>query len=200
MKKPIVSKHKINSLIKYRWSPRAFDDRELEKEKIWRILEAALWAPSAFNEQPWRFMVGLKGSESYEKVLSTLGEWNQKWAGNASMLVLNMAKKTFTHNNKPNVTYKYDLGQAVAFMCLEAMNLGIFSHQMSGFSPEKAGQLFQIPEDFEPVSVTAFGYYGDPKTLPEDMYKSEIAERNRKSVDQMFFTDSFGKESTLFKK
>jgi hypothetical protein len=85
-------------------------------------------------------------------------------------------------------------------MSLEAMNLGVYSHQMSGFSPEKASSLFQIPEDFKPVSVTAFGYYGDPKALPEDMYKSEMAKRSRKPFDQLIFTDNFGEESILFKK
>ena len=200
MKKPIVSRYKINSLTRYRWSPRAFSNRQIEKEKVLRILEAARWAPSAFNEQPWRFIVGIKGSSTYDKVLESLVEWNQKWAGNAAMLVLNVAKKTFTHNSKPNATYKYDLGQTVAFMCLEAMNQGVYSHQMSGFSQEKASKLFQIPDDFKPVSVTAFGYYGEPKSLPEDMYKSEMAKRSRKAIEELVFTGSFGDESKLFKK
>ena len=200
MKKPIASTYKTNSLIKYRWSPRAFSERSVEKDKIMRILEAARWAPSAFNEQPWRFIIGIKGSETYEKVLKTLGEWNQKWAGKAPLLILNMAKKTFTHNKKPNETSAYDLGQAVGYMCLEAMNQGVYSHQMSGFSQEKAISFFQIPDDFEPVSVTAFGYYGEPKELQEDMYKSELAKRIRKEFDDLIFTNNFGEKSTLFKK
>lgn len=197
MKKPIVSKYKINSLVRYRWSPRAFDDRQIEKEKIVRLLEAARWAPSAFNEQPWRFIVGLKGGETFESLLNTLVEWNQKWAGKAPLLILNIAKKTFTRNSKPNATYTYDLGQAVAFMCLEAMNLGIYSHQMSGFSKNKASQLFQIPDDFEPISVTAFGYYGDPKSLAEDMYDSEMAERSRKGIDELVFTGNYNDTGTF---
>ena len=192
MKKPIVSTYKTNSLIKYRWSPRAFSVRSVEKEKIMRILEAARWSPSAFNEQPWRFIIGIKkGSETYEKVLETLGEWNQKWAGKTPLLILNMAKKTFTYNKKPNGTFLYDLGQAVAYMCLEAMNQGVYSHQMSGFSQEKAINIFQIPDDIEPVSVTAFGYYGDPKDLPKDMYESEKEKRSRKAFDDLVFTNNF---------
>jgi len=198
MKKPIISKYKINSLSTYRWSPRAFNERTVEKEKLRRILAAARWAPSAFNEQPWRFIVGLKGHETYNKVLETLVEWNQKWAGKAPLLILNVAKKTFTLNGKANATSKYDLGQAVAHMCLEAMNQGIYSHQMSGFSQEKAVKLLQIPDDFEPVSVIALGYYGNPEFLPEDMYKSEIGKRKRQAIDDMVFTNNFGDKTDLF--
>jgi nitroreductase len=200
MKKPIISKYKINSMATYRWSPRALSERPIENEKIRRMLEAARWSPSAFNEQPWRFIVGIKGTETHEKLLETLVEWNRKWAGKAPLLMINIAKKTFTHNKKNNVTCKYDLGQAVTQMCLEGMNQGIYSHQMSGFSQEKAIKLFQIPDDFEPVSATAFGYYGDPNLLPEDMYKSEIAKRSRKAIDEIIFTDNFGENTTLFKK
>ena len=198
MKKTIISEYNINSLITYRWSPRAFSNKPIEKEKIQSMLEAARWAPSAFNEQPWRFVVGIKGDETYEKVLETLVEWNQKWAGKAPMLILNIAKKTFSKNGKQNVTFKYDLGQAVAFMCLEAMNQGVYSHQMSGFSPEKAAELLHIPDDYQAVSVTAFGYYGNQDLLPEEMYKSEIEKRNRQDIDEMIYTGKFGVKTNLF--
>lgn len=182
----------------YRWSPRAFNERTVEKEKIRRILAAARWAPSAFNEQPWRFIVGIKGHITYNKVLETLVEWNQKWAGQAPLLILNVAKKTFSLNGKPNATSKYDLGQAVAHLSLEAMNQGIYSHQMSGFSKEKAIKLFQIPDDFQPVSVIALGYYGNPELLPEDMYKSEIGKRKRQALDDIVFANNFGEKTDLF--
>lgn len=200
MKKPVISKYKINSLATYRWSPRAFSDRPVEIEKMRRILAAARWTPSAFNEQPWRFILGIKGKKSYDKILDTLVEWNQKWAGNASVLILNLAKKTFSLNEKPNMTFMYDLGQAVAHLSLEAMNQGVYSHQMSGFSQEKAIKLFQIPDDFQPVSVTALGYYGEINLLPEDMYKSEIEKRNRKPIDDLVFEGIFGEKADILKK
>ncbi len=200
MKKPVISKYKINSLATYRWSPRAFSDRPVEIEKLRRILAAARWSPSAFNEQPWRFIVGIKGKKSYDKILESLDEWNQKWAENATVLILNLAKKTFTRNGKPNATHKYDLGQAVAYLSLEAMNQGVYSHQMSGFSQEKAIHLFKIPDDFQPVSVTAFGYYGNPELLPEDMYKSEIAGRKRMPIDNLVFEGIFGEKTDIFNK
>jgi nitroreductase len=198
MKKPIISKYKINSLSTYRWSPRAFSERPVEKEKIRRILAAARWAPSAFNEQPWRFILGIKGQETYNKVLKTLVEWNQKWAGHAPVLILNVTKKTFTLNGKPNANFKYDLGQAVAHLSLEAMNQGVYSHQMSGFSQKKAIQLFQIPDDYQPFSVIALRYYGKPELLPEDMYKSEIGKRKRQALDDMVFANNFGEKTDIF--
>lgn len=192
MNKPTTNNHTINDLIKHRWSPRAFGDKPVEKEQLLSLLEAARWAPSAFNEQPWRFMVGIKGDQTHASIISSLVEWNQKWASSAPVLILNLAKKTFALNGKQNVTFKYDLGQAVAFMSLEAVNLGLVSHQMSGFNPDMAAKLFDIPEDFQPVSVTAIGYYGDASSLPTDMAKMEMNKRERNDLDEMVFSNKFG--------
>ena len=184
----------FNGLIENRWSTRAFKPVKVEQEKINSILEAATWAPSAFNEQPWRFIVGKKGSDTYNKIFETLVEWNQKWAINADVLVLNIAKRNFTHNNKPNATYEYDLGQAVAFMALEVVNQGLFGHQMTGLDPKKAAELLNIDDDFKVVSVIAIGYYGDSEKLPEDMVSSEKDARSRKSFDSLVFEKSFNEK------
>ena len=192
MRKPTNNNYPVNQFVKQRWSPRAFDEKPIDKERINSILEAARWAASAYNEQPWRFIVGIKGDETYEKILSTLVEWNQQWAGKAPVLVLNLGKKTFTRGGKKNVMFKYDLGQAAAFMCLEAVNHGVYTHQMSGFDPEKAAELLHIPGDFQAVTVTAFGYYGRAEDLPEDMYKSEMAERERRPLNETVFFGDFG--------
>ncbi len=189
MRKPTNNDYPVNQFIKQRWSPRAFSEKPIGKERIYSLLEAARWAPSAYNEQPWRFIVGMKGDATYEKILKTLVEWNQQWAGGAPVLVLNLAKKTFTRGGKKNVMFKYDLGQAVAFMCLEAVNHGIYAHQMSGFDPAKAAELLQVPDDYQPVTVTAFGYYGKAENLSDDMYKSEVAKRERRPLNK---TVSFG--------
>jgi len=134
------NQYPVNKLIENRWSPRAFSSQPVENEKVQSLLEAARWAPSAFNEQPWRFVVGIKGDSLYDTLLSTLVDWNIQWAGKAPVLILNLAKKTFSHNGRQNVTFKYDLGQAVGFMILETVNQGLHSHQMSGFDPDKAGE------------------------------------------------------------
>ncbi len=193
MRKPADNDYPVNLLIEQRWSPRAYSEKPIEKERINSMLEAARWAPSAFNEQPWRFLVGMKGDETYQKILETLVEWNRTWAGKAPVLVLNLAKKTFTRNGKKNVMFKYDLGQAVAFMCLEAVNHGLYAHQMSGFDPERAAQIFHIPDDYQAVTVTAFGYYGDADNLPEDMHKAEMAKRERKPLQEIIVSGAFNK-------
>lgn len=192
MKKPSRNTYPINELVKNRWSPRAFSEKLVDIKKIASLLEAARWAPSAFNEQPWRFIVGMKGDKTYDKILQSLVEWNQQWAGKAPVLILNIASEYFSHNNKPNATAQYDLGQAVALMLTEAVSQGLISHEMSGFDAEKANELLAIPEGFQAISVTAIGYYGDPNILPADMLKSEKEERKRRSLKELVFSGDFG--------
>ena len=192
MNNPSLNDYTIHNLIEQRWSPRAFDNKLVAAEKIGSILEAARWAPSAFNEQPWRFIVGQKGDATYDNILNSLIEWNQLWAGKAPVLILNIAKKTFTHNNKPNVTFKYDLGQAVGLMIMEIVNQGLVSHQMSGFDPKKASELLNIPNDYQAVSVTAIGYMGNIENLSEDMAKIETKPRERKNLTDLVYSGKFG--------
>ena len=177
----------IFPLITERWSPRAFSTQEVEESKILSLIEAARLAPSAFNEQPWRFVIGKKGDEKYQKIFQSLGSWNQEWNENVPVLVLNLANKNFSHNNNVNATARYDLGQAVFAMVLESVHLGLVSHQMSGFDHEKALELLSIPDGFEAVSVTAFGYQGDDSQLPEEFYKIEHRIRERKPIDDLLF-------------
>lgn len=198
MKKPAINSYPILETLKQRWSPRAYSEKPVEKEKIQSLFEAARWAPSSRNEQPWHFILGIKGNESWDKIFDALDPWNKEWAKRAPVLVLNIGKKTFDYKGYENRTYQYDTGQAVSMMVTEAVNQGLISHQMGGISQEKAIQLFDIPEDYEPISVTAFGYYGDPKQLPEDMYESEIEERRRRPLDKTVFSGKFGESSSLF--
>jgi len=192
MDKPSNNNYPVNNLIMNRWSPRAFSNQLVEKEKIFSILEAARWAPSAFNEQPWRFIVGQNGDEAYNKIFGSLVEWNQQWAKSVPVLILNIAKKTFTHNGTQNVTFKYDLGQAVGQMILEVVNQGLVSHQMTGFDPDKAAAALNVPDDFQVVSVTAIGYQGEMENLPEQFAKIEVNKRERKDLDTIAFKDKFG--------
>lgn len=198
MKKPANNDYPILETLKQRWSPRAFTEKPVEKEKVLSLLEAARWAPSSMNEQPWRFIVGIKGHPAWKHIYKSLVEWNQRWAANAPVLIINLAKKTFTYKGRPNATYAYDTGQAVAMMITEAVNQGLITHQIGGFSPEKVTELFGIPDDFQPISVTAIGYPGDPKLLPDDIYASEMEERKRRPIDETVFTGKYGKSSDLF--
>lgn len=193
MDKPAITTLDIHPVIRKRWSPRSFQTSvPVETEKIQRIFEAARWAPSSFNEQPWRFIVGIKGDETWDKLHACLAEFNQKWAHLAPVLVLTMGKKTFTKNGKDNKVYKYDLGASAAYMTFQAYSEGLVMHQMGGFSKEKARETFGIPDDFDPVSAIAIGYQDVPERLIPEMEESERAPRKRHAPDQFVFSGKFG--------
>lgn len=179
MKKIAKLNYPINQLSQNRWSPRAFANKSIEKDKLRSIFEAARWSASAFNAQPWRFFVGFPGDEVYTKIINTLVEFNQQWAGKAPVLILNCYQINFSHNGQLNSNAKYDLGQAVAHYSLEALNQGLYVHQMSGFDVVKANKSFGLGIDLTAFSVSALGYLGDIKSLSDDMQKMESAERTR---------------------
>lgn len=183
----------IHEIIAKRWSPRAFADKELGKHDLRTIFNAAAWAASSYNEQPWRFIVGIRGDEkhgeAYKNIFNSLGEFNQAWAKSAPILIASIAKKTFSHNGSPNPVAKHDVGAASATMCLQAIALGIHTHGMAGFDGETLRAFFGIPSDFEPVACWAMGYLGDPETLPEHYRQPELAPRARKEFDDYVFAN-----------
>lgn len=183
----------IHPLIKGRWSPRAFSHRMPPQEEILRLLEAARWAPSSYNEQPWRFIVGSKdNAENYNKVLQCLNESNRQWASNAPVLMLVCAKKHFSHSGKENRHYKYDCGAAMANLCLQASADDLYVHQMAGILPARAVELFHVPDEFEVITGVAVGYLGDADMLNEKHQRSERSERHRKQLQEISFTGSWG--------
>ncbi len=193
MIKKAKTKHKVIETIKNRWSPRSFSDKLIDNESISSLFEAASWAASAFNEQPWRFIYATKdNSKVYNQILGCLIEWNQNWAKSAPLLILAIAKLNFTHNNEPNRTAFYDLGQAIGQMGLQASSMGLFIHQMSGFDHNKAEKEFNIPDGFTAVSVLAVGYLGNTKNLDETLKKMEETARTRNKLDDFVFTGNFG--------
>jgi nitroreductase len=197
LKKPAETSAPIHDLIKHRWSPRAFDARPVEPEKLRSLFEAARWAPSSYNGQPWRFIVATKDDpENYNRVLDTFVEFNQGWAKQAPVLALSVAKLTFD-DGKPNRHALHDLGQAAANLSMQAEASGLSVHQMAGIDPEKARKLFHIPTDYEAVAGIALGYAGDPATLPDELRKRELAPRERKPLDSIVFTGDWGKSSPL---
>jgi nitroreductase len=176
-------------VMRSRWSPRSFSNREVSSADLRRVFEAARWAPSSYNEQPWRFLVGVRGTETYQKILSSLGEFNQQWASTAPVLILGAAKKHFTRNNTPNGFNVFDLGAASGFITLEAAAIGLHTHQMAGFDKEVARKSFQIPDEFEIGSVMALGYQGEPSALKnEQMVSQETAPRTRKELSEIVFS------------
>lgn len=175
--------------IRKRWSPRAYSDKPVSPENLKEVFEAARWAASSFNEQPWRFLVGHKGDETYKKIFDSLVEFNQGWAKNAPVLILSVAKKTFAHNGSPNQHGLHDTGAATAYLALQATVLGFHTHSMAGFDHAKMRKAFDIPADYEFGAVTALGYLGDPDILPDHLKQAETSPRSRKPLSEIVFSD-----------
>jgi nitroreductase len=172
-------------VVLHRWSPRAFAEKPVSDVDLKTIFEAVRWAPSSFNEQPWRFLVGKQGSDTYAKIVSSLWEFNQLWASKAPVLILGVTKTHFTHNNAHNGSALYDLGASAAILTLQAAALGLATHQMAGVDHAKAREVFSIPEEYHVGAAIALGYQGEPATLPsEQMLKQEVAPRSRKELNE----------------
>jgi nitroreductase len=198
MSKKAETNHPVLEVIADRWSPYGFDSRPVPGEDLLSILEAARWAASSFNEQPWRFVVATSEEpDLYDRVRSCLNENNQAWAGQAPVLMLGIYKKTFTHNGKPNGIALHDLGLAAATLTLEATSRGLFVHQMAGILPDRAREEFAVPEDFEIVTGFALGYAADPSILPDALRERDTKPRSRKPLGEIVIGKSWGDPSTL---
>ena len=194
--KKATNKYPILDVLKNRWSPRAFDaERPVSQEDLQSILEAARWAMSSYNEQPWRYLIATKdNTEDYEKLLGCLVEFNQLWATTAPVIMLGCVKKYFQDDmEKKNKHAYHDLGAASAMLTIEATSRGIYVHQMAGIDYDKAQEAYDLPEGYEVVTALALGYQGDIDQLPEDLQKGETAERSRKSHDELFFGGAWDK-------
>jgi nitroreductase len=199
--KPASTEYPIHELIQSRWSPRAYaPDRPVTGEMLARLFEAARWAPSSSNEQPWSFIVGVKGTETWNKLFDALVPANQAWTKNAPVLVLGLASKVFQKNGTPNRHALYDLGQAVATLLVEATSLGLATHQMGGFDADKARASFHVPDNYDIVAAMAIGYQADPSTLPPELRDREVGPRTRKSSSTFVFEGDFGKPAEFLKK
>jgi nitroreductase len=175
--------------IRDRWSPRAFSSKQVTRELLHKLLEAASWAASSFNEQPWRFFVATRqDNEAFEKALSCLQKGNQEWARYAPVLLLTVVKDRFSKNDKPNRCAEHDLGLAMGNLSIQATAEGLVVHQMAGIEVDKIRELYGVPEGYHPVTALAIGYQGDPDSLPEGwMKESELAKRTRKPLSEMVF-------------
>ncbi len=179
----------VHDLILRRWSPRAFAEKAVSPADIRKLFEAARWAASSSNEQPWRFFVGRKGDETYRKIFDALVPFNQTWAKSAPLLILSVAKKTFTEKGNANNYNLHDTGAATAMLALQATASGMHAHSMAGFDTEQVRASFGIPSDYDIGAVTAVGYFGDPESLPDYMLKTEVAPRQRKPLEEFVFSE-----------
>ncbi|MFH1742223.1 MAG: nitroreductase family protein [bacterium] len=192
------TQYPIHDLIKRRWSPRAFSDRPVEPEKIRSLLEAARWAPSCYNNQSWRFLVATRDNpEEFERMLGCLVEQNIRWARSASVLMICAAHLNFVHNGNPNRHGLYDAGLAGENLMLQAYDLGLYAHAMAGFHVDVSRKVYNIPEDYEPITAFAIGYPGDPKDLTNDFKKIELAPRKRRPLEEFVFGGTWGQTSAI---
>jgi nitroreductase len=183
----------VLDVIKNRWSPLSFSEKPVEEEKLREMFEAASCAPSSMNEQPWLFVIATKrDSETFDDFASFLVESNRQWAKEAWALIVTLARTRFEYKDRPNAYAFHDTGMAVANMVTQAMSLDIYAHQMGGFLPDKIKEYFSLPAGTEPVTVIAVGYLGDGSRLSDENKKRHNSRRNRKSLSDITFQNSFG--------
>jgi len=194
MEKLAQTDYPILELLKRRWSPRAFSDQMIEPEELRSLFEAARWAPSSSNEQPWSFVLATKRKpEEHARLLSCLVEKNQEWARQAPVLMVSVTRLNFEKTGKPNRHAFHDVGLAVANLVLEATARGLSVHQMAGFSPERVRELFAVPAGFEPVAAIALGYGVNADDAPA----AEQSPRSRKPIKSFVFEGQWGQASPL---
>ena len=182
----------ISEIIAKRWSARAFSTKPVENSKLLSILEAARWAPSSRNEQPWRYIVFTnENPEMLEKAQSVLKEIND-YAKRAPILICAISKKTYSENGNPNRLYFHDLGAANENMFLEAFNQGLIMHEMGGFDVQKAREVFNVPEDYEMGIMIAIGYQDTFHVLPDRLREKALTPRVRKPLSEIAFIEKMG--------
>ncbi len=184
------AEHPIYDIFLKRWSPRAFSEQALTEGELMSLLEAARWAPSGFNEQPWRAVYALRNSDAWNGLFNLLVDANKVWAKNAGALLLFLSRKNFTHNNKPNGTHSYDTGAAWISLAFQAELMGLAAHGMAGFDHERARTELSIPDDFQVEAMAAVGHRGDPKNLPPEIAAREKPS-GRKSLRELVFEGRF---------
>jgi nitroreductase len=194
--KHAATDHDVHELIRARWSPRAFDSRDVPRAELVRLFEAARWAPSSENAQPWRFIVVRRdeSSPNWRALTAALTGTNPAWAPAAPVLIVTAVRLRLESRDAHNPMAFYDAGQAVGMMVLQATALGLSVRQMAGFRHEDVRAACAIPEGFDPIVVVAVGYAGDPEGLANEKHRAaERTPRRRKAVADFVFENEWGK-------
>jgi nitroreductase len=183
-------RYKINPIFIDRWSPRSMTGESIDDETLMSIFEAARWAPSSYNNQPWRFLYAKKNSSIWDTFFNLLLEGNKVWAKNAAVLVVIISRKNFEHNENPAITHQFDAGAAWENLALEASTRGIVTHGMQGFDYEKAREQLRIPSTFDIMAMIAIGIQGPPENLPPKLQEKEYP-NNRKELSEIIIEGLF---------
>ena len=185
MIKHATTQYPVLDLIKQRWSARSFSPREIITEDVYTILEAASWASSANNEQPWEFQYALKGSAGFDVIWNCLAPGNQPWNKQAAGFIVTIARKTLAATDKPNTYAEHDVGLATSYLLLQASSMGIYTHPMAGFDKTKLVEALQLTDNQNPVCVIALGYLDDAEKLEEPFKGRELTARVRKPLAEI---------------
>lgn len=188
----------ILDILAERWSPLAFSDRRVADDDLRSLFEAARWAPSANNEQPWRFLIATRDqADEFARLLSCLTDGNKLWAHAVPVLCLNLVSTRYTRNGKENRTAAHDLGLAMGNLLAEATSRGLHVHQMGGILPDRVTELYELPADVAPWTAMAIGYAGDPSALPEKLLERELAVRTRKPLVDVVYSGAWARPATF---
>ena len=182
--------YNINPIFVNRWSPRSMTGEEISHDDLMGLFEAARWAPSSYNNQPWRFIYAKRNTENWDKIYSLMVEGNKIWAKNASVLVVVVSRKDFEYNEKPARTYQFDAGSAWENLALEATSRGLATHAMQGFDYNKAKVDLEVPENFDVMAMIAIGKRGQKESLPSNLQKNEYP-TDRKPLEEIVMEGRF---------
>ena len=194
-KTPRHSQHDINSLLLHRWSPRAMSGEEISDTELMRLFEAARWAPSSYNGQPWRFIYAKRNSEYWDKLFNLMVDSNKSWAKNAAALVVIISRKNFEHDDKPSVTHQFDAGAAWENLALQGETQELVTHGMQGFDYDKARRDLSIPDSFDVMAMVAIGKPAPKEILPTDVQQREQAS-DRKPLAEIIMEGKFKEQSS----
>lgn len=183
-------RYNINPIFVNRWSPRSMTSEEISHDDLMGLFEAARWAPSSYNNQPWRFIYAKRNTENWDRIYSLMVEGNKIWAKNASVLVVVVSRKDFEYNEKPARTYQFDAGSAWENLALEATSRGLATHAMQGFDYDKAKVDLEVPENFDVMAMIAIGKRGQKESLPSNLQKNEYP-TDRKPLEEIVMEGRF---------
>ena len=185
------SQYDINPLLLHRWSPRAMSGEEISDTELMCLFEAARWAPSSYNGQPWRFIYAKRNTEHWSKLFNLMVDFNKSWAKNAAVLLVIISRKNFEQDEKPSVTHQFDAGAAWENLALQGETQGLVTHGMQGFDYEKARRDLSIPDTFDVMAMVAIGKPAPKEVLPTDVQKKEHAS-DRKPLSEIIMEGQFG--------
>ena len=191
VKKTRSTTYEINHDIVNRWSPRSFLPTEISDKELFSLFEAARWAPSSSNSQPWRFIFAKRGSKNWSNLFDLLVDFNKQWCANASALVVIISRKNFEHNGQPSITHQFDTGAAWENLAIQAVSQGLITHGMAGFDYERAKKNLAVPDDFEVIAMVAIGKRGPKEKLPAELQAREIP-NDRKPLSEIMMEGRFG--------